>query len=429
MGHKRLGTTVLEASSIHNTSRVKMSLGKPKLRLVTYMCPGHPVELYELVLQYLEEQVGCESTLVYESRSAGPLPDRVDPFTADTVDIAFLSSSAYTKLLDTKNTFIELLPVTPVFSHPKNKLEEKGYYSDIIIHIDGSKHIQEFLDLRGTRWAYSNEDSLSSSIGFDPLSFDFEHHSIKLRDCDSKLDITPWRSVRKVEPMGYLLLKPVCICLKCRSNLNFLGTEIQAPYIKQTGFGVFCFMNKNCSSHAVLKSLEAIASSYFRLEVEGLLRYIKNNSRTAENKIASALHQLSTSEHYTRLMGGEQNGSGSHLNSVQMVLTKQAEASAVDANTLAYNKKYLQDGGKDVIVLESIGPLPPYPIVANKRLSAALKTKIVQALLKVSQKPIWVNRLKKYGVVKFVANNNDAYQEEREIQDAVKEMSFGGTYY
>nr|CAD7431937.1 unnamed protein product [Timema monikensis] len=375
-----------------------MPLGKPKLRLVTYMCPSHPVELYELVLQYLEEQVECEATLMYESRSAGPLPDRVDPFTSDTVDIAFLSSSAYTKLLDTKNAFTELLPVTPVFSHPKNKLEEKGYYSDIIIHIDGSKHIQEFLDLRGTRWAYSNEDSLSASTAI----------------------------LKKLKEQG--------------ENSSFFGDKLR---------------------------------------------------------------------------------SGSHLNSVQMVLTKQAEASAVDANTLAYNKKYLQDGGKDVIVLESIGPLPPYPIVVNKRLSdayavsfqksvghhsrqsdlstgsahmglyktfrvyphkihvakqllpgelercqtychwfmesvtpdvkelddwywsdkaqfhlygyfpplAELKTKIVQALLKVSQKPIWGKRLKKYGVVKFVANTNDAYQEERDIQDAVKEMSFGGTYY
>nr|CAD7396157.1 unnamed protein product [Timema poppensis] len=392
-----------------------MPLGKPKLRLVTYMCPSHPVELYELVLQYLEEQVGCEATLMYESRAAGPLPDRVDPFTSDTVDIAFLSSSAYTKLLDTKNAFTELLPVTPVFSHPKNKLEEKGYYSDIIIHIDGSKHIQEFLDLRGTRWAYSNEDSLSASTAI----------------------------LKKLKEQG--------------ENSSFFGDKLR---------------------------------------------------------------------------------SGSHLNSVQMVLTKQAEASAVDANTLAYNKKYLQDGGKDVIVLESIGPLPPYPIVANKRLSDAyaasfqksvghhlrqsglstgsahtglcktfrvyphkihvaqllpgelercqtychwfmesvtpevkelddwywsdkarfylygyvnaqnnyrvwsaetpyscmscpseLKTKIVQALLNVSQKPIWGKRLKKYGVVKFVANTNDAYQEERDIQDAVKEMSFGGTYY
>ena len=63
-------------------------------------------------------------------------------------------------------------------------------------------------------------------------------------------------------------------------------------------------------------------------------------------------------------------GSGSHLHSIHMVQTKQAEAAAVDANTLACNKKYLQDGGKDVQVLCSIGPLPPYPIVVNNRLES-----------------------------------------------------------
>lgn len=53
-----------------------------------------------------------------------------------------------------------------------------------------------------------------------------------------------------------------------------------------------------------------------------------------------------------------------------MVLSKQAEGAAIDANTLSYNKKYLQDGGKDIIVLESVGPLPPYPIVVNSRLGS-----------------------------------------------------------
>lgn len=63
-------------------------------------------------------------------------------------------------------------------------------------------------------------------------------------------------------------------------------------------------------------------------------------------------------------------GSGSHLNSIQMVLTKQAEAAAIDANALAWNKKYLQDEGKDIQVLHSIGPLPPYPVVVNNRLDS-----------------------------------------------------------
>ena len=63
---------------------------RPKLRIITYMCPSHPVELYELIMQYLEEEIGCESSLLYESSGPGPLSDRVDPFTDNSVDMGEL---------------------------------------------------------------------------------------------------------------------------------------------------------------------------------------------------------------------------------------------------------------------------------------------------------------------------------------------------
>lgn len=60
--------------------------------------------------------------------------------------------------------------------------------------------------------------------------------------------------------------------------------------------------------------------------------------------------------------------SGSHWASAQMVLSKQAEWAAVDSTTLLYSKKYMQDGGKDITILETLGRLPPYPIVINSKL-------------------------------------------------------------
>lgn len=51
-----------------------------------------------------------------------------------------------------------------------------------------------------------------------------------------------------------------------------------------------------------------------------------------------------------------------------MVLSKQAEWAAVDSTTLLYSKKYMQDGGKDITILETLGRLPPYPIVVNSKL-------------------------------------------------------------
>lgn len=65
-------------------------------------------------------------------------------------------------------------------------------------------------------------------------------------------------------------------------------------------------------------------------------------------------------------------GSGSHLASAQMVLSKQAEWAAVDSTTLLYTKKYMFEGGKDIITLETLGRLPPYPIVAKADLKGCL---------------------------------------------------------
>lgn len=65
--------------------------------------------------------------------------------------------------------------------------------------------------------------------------------------------------------------------------------------------------------------------------------------------------------------------SGSHLSAAQMVLSKQAEWAAVDSTTLLYAKKFMYDGGKDIITLETLGRLPPYPIVVNSKLKGKLQ--------------------------------------------------------
>ncbi|XP_071446365.1 uncharacterized protein [Hetaerina americana] len=283
-----------------------MSASKSRLRIITYMCPGHPVELYETYMKYLEDVLRCEAVLIYESRSSRELKDRQDPFTADLVDIAFMSCSSYVKLEDAKNTYAELLPVTPVFQHPKNVDRLKGYYADIIIHADRRKTVKDFYDLRGCSWAYSNEDSLSGSTVI----------------------------LKKLKSLG--------------ENASFFGNKLK---------------------------------------------------------------------------------SGSHLSSVQMVLSKQAEAACVDANTFACVKRYLQDQGKDIEVLESLGPLPPYPVVVNSRLNDATKRQIVESFLKLNQMQEWMADLKEFGLIGFTSNHKDAYLAEREIQESAKGMTLGVRYY
>lgn len=260
---------------------------KSEIRVITYMCPSHPVKLYETLLELLEESVGCHTTLLYETRRPGPLPDRPDPFSTDKVDLGFLSAAAYMKLCENKNTSIELLPVTPVFKHEINVENKPGYFSDIIIHRDKKPHnVNTLLDLRGCTFAYSDEESLSGS-------------RIVLKTLREKGE-----------------------------NASFFGS---------------------------------------------LLR------------------------------------SGSHLKSAQMVLSKQADCAAVDSTTLLYSKKYMYDGGKDIITLETLGHLPPYPIVVNSRLPGKTKKAITYALLKHSETVEWKKKLSNFGIIKFEINSDAAY--------------------
>lgn len=270
------------------------------------MCPSHPVEMYELLMNYLEEELDVEATLVYETRAAGPLPGRCDPFTDDSIDLAFMSSTSYLELLDSKNGFCELLPVAPVIKHPKNLDLQPGYYSDIIIHIDGKKYVKTFLDLRGCQWAYCDEKSLSGSAVV----------------------------LKNLRELG--------------ENATFFGNTIK---------------------------------------------------------------------------------SGNHLNSIQMVLQKQAEASAVDSTCLTYHRKNLPNAAEDIFVLDSLGILPPYPIVVNSRLSDEMKKKMAEALMRSNQTRLWGERLAKFGIIKFAPNHIGLYNSQRDISEAVKDTGLGIRYY
>lgn len=271
------------------------------------MCPSHPVEFYELILQYLEERLNCEGVLIYESRSSGPLKGRTDPFTDNVADIVFISAASYIKLLeDNMPEHAELLPVTPVFKHSKNKLGKPGYYSDIVIHTDAKDLVKEFLDLRGCFWAYNSEDSLSGSTVV----------------------------LKKLRDLG--------------ENATFFGNALK---------------------------------------------------------------------------------SGSHLHTIRMVLQKKAQAGAVDANSLQFHKAFLPDGGKDLYVLDSLGPLPPYAILVDKRLGVEIIQKISSVLLEMAKTGFWGERLAKFGVKHFAPNSPDYYASGKEILDNAKKTGIGVRYY
>ncbi|KAK7087184.1 uncharacterized protein [Littorina saxatilis] len=276
-----------------------------RLRIMTYLSPGVQVGLFELIRDYLESVTGLDAYLIYESRWSGPPCGRVDPFTADDVDIAFMCSTAYSRLKQNKNAFMELCPAAALHSHPM-ATGRPVYFSDLMVHTDNKDRFKDFHALKGCRWAYNDDISLSGNLVM----------------------------MAELKKHGY--------------DANFFGSSTQ---------------------------------------------------------------------------------SGSHLNSIQLILNGRADAAAIDSNTISGYKMEHPEKMERLHTIMSLGPMPIYPIVFNNRLSAELKSSITKALLGITQKPEWGQRLLQMGVVGYTEVDETFYGMENEIQDMVKNMSLAPAYY
>lgn len=136
------------------------SSSQRKLRFVTYLSPDIPVQVFETFMFYLEEVTGLDTHLLYESRYTGPPADKADPFETNEVDIGFMSSTDFLRMLETCHS-VEMCEAGPVHEHEKN-LGRAVYFCDLIINsINGSKY-KELHDLRGHTLAYSSPSDLTS---------------------------------------------------------------------------------------------------------------------------------------------------------------------------------------------------------------------------------------------------------------------------
>lgn len=119
----------------------------------------------------------------------------------------------------------------------------------------------------------------------------------------------------------------------------------------------------------------------------------------------------------------------SHLDSIYMVLNKQVDAAAVDANCLALffdrNPPY-----KDkVFVIESWGTLPPYPIVVRKALPEETKLALKSALLEMAQYAEGAKQLAKFRVKGFAPVSLDEFLAFKETVRETSKLTFDSIYY
>ncbi|KAK4329653.1 hypothetical protein Pmani_000006 [Petrolisthes manimaculis] len=121
--------------------------------------------------------------------------------------------------------------------------------------------------------------------------------------------------------------------------------------------------------------------------------------------------------------------SGNHMNSIEMVVSKKAEATVVDSLSLAnyLSRHYYQE--PELHLEGSWGPLPPHPILVNSKLPVELQQKIESALLNINKEPSWREQLAKFSVTGFQKTSLDNYLEAIDILETTKSLSFGIMYY
>lgn len=128
------------------------------LRAVTYLAPGLPLELFELLLGHLEGDLGCRFELHTEERHSGPMHGDHDPFAEGEADLGFLCSPSFLYLRDKPAPSVELVPAGLVFADPRNR-GEATYFSDVVVRRDHPA--ASFADLCGGVWGFNDTCSLS----------------------------------------------------------------------------------------------------------------------------------------------------------------------------------------------------------------------------------------------------------------------------
>ncbi|GAB4232719.1 MAG: hypothetical protein Kow00121_60810 [Elainellaceae cyanobacterium] len=125
---------------------------------------------------------------------------------------------------------------------------------------------------------------------------------------------------------------------------------------------------------------------------------------------------------YSPAFWGSAFQSGSHQQSIQMVITGKADYAAIDSTVLSQELRNVPALSGQLQVVESIGPCPMPPIVAAQRLGDALISDIQQALLEPDL--ILQERMRQAGIQRYEQVSVDSYRELADRYEAVLKAGY-----
>ncbi|MCA8968839.1 MAG: PhnD/SsuA/transferrin family substrate-binding protein [Planctomycetes bacterium] len=128
------------------------------LRAVTYLAPGLPKRLFELVTEELARTLDRGWSLTSLTQSSGPMHEHDDPFRSASMDLGFVCAPSYLYLSSAVQPSVDLVPRGFVFDDSRIDGRPR-YFSELVVRAESAAHALE--DLRGAVWGYNDECSLS----------------------------------------------------------------------------------------------------------------------------------------------------------------------------------------------------------------------------------------------------------------------------
>jgi len=119
-------------------------------------------------------------------------------------------------------------------------------------------------------------------------------------------------------------------------------------------------------------------------------------------------------------------GSGSHLNSIQMVAQKKADVATVDSNVLGFAFSKHPALKEDIHVFDSLGPFPSYPIMVRASLPDEEKKAIANALLQLDQVSPWNERCTAFRLHRFIKIDKDVHTSDRDSLNSLDNIRIAG---
>ncbi len=140
----------------------------------------------------------------------------------------------------------------------------------------------------------------------------------------------------------------------------------------------------------------------------GVFAYNDRASRSGWQNVVDRIQALAPARSPESFFSGLIH-SGSHLQSLELVTVGQADAAAIDSNTLWLARRRDPGLSGRLRVLESWGPMPIQPVLAHSGLDPDLRNRITDVLLCLAEDPGLSTRLEAFGVRRFAPVEEASY--------------------